>query len=430
MEHAVAFSTLAMTVGLAVSRPRLGRQLRMTPGVAAVLGVLVLLAFGLLRPGDLLTSARVQWRPLLALTCIMVMTGVVREVGAFERMALRLEAYARTVPASRVFALVFAASAVTPSLLNNDAAILLLTPIAVALARRLYPGDGKLLEAFVFAVFLAPGVAPFVISNPMNMIVAEFAGVGFNAYAALMVPISIAGALLTYAILRFHYRHALAAAGVPGRASAPVLAPASAIGRRHRAERPALGLLLAVFCSYPLMAALGGPIWSVAVLGAIGTLVIARVYRVAPPRKLAGHVSLDILAFLWGVFLVVAALRGVGVVDALSTFYARFSDQPGVHLGVIGTASALGSAVVDNHPMALLNMMALDDHTSSRPLLAALVGGDIGPRLLPIGSLAGLLWMDLLRRRGIDISLGRFVKLGTLVLIPTLAASLLLLWWL
>lgn len=453
MEQAVAFSTLAMTVGLAVSRPRIGRgQLRVTPGLAAVLGVAVLLGFGLLRPAELLTSARIQWRPLLALTCIMVMTGVVREVGAFERMAQRLEAYARTVPAPRVFGLIFAASAVTPSLLNNDAAILLLTPVVVVLARRLYPGNARVLEAFVFAVFLAPGVAPFVISNPMNMIVAEFAGVGFNAYAAIMAPISIAGALLTFAILRFHYRHALAAAGMPGRDSAPVLSPASASGGRHRAERPALALLLAVFCSYPLMAALGGPIWSVAVLGALGTLAIARIYRVAPARKLAGHVSFDILAFLWGVFLVVAALRGVGVVDGLAAFYRSFQGgdfanavstvsaahaasaahvadaASAAHLGVIGVTSALGSAIVDNHPMALLNMMALEHHAGSRPLLAALVGGDIGPRLLPIGSLAGLLWMDLLRRRGIEISILRFLKLGTLVLVPTLALSLLLLW--
>jgi arsenical pump membrane protein len=55
-------------------------------------------------------------------------------------------------------------------------------------------------------------------------------------------------------------------------------------------------------------------------------------------------------------------------------------------------------------------------------------GEDIGPRLLPIGSLAGLLWMDLLRRSGIDIGLGRFLRLGTIVLIPTLTLSLLLLW--
>jgi Na+/H+ antiporter NhaD/arsenite permease-like protein len=49
------------------------------------------------------------------------------------------------------------------------------------------------LEAFVFAVFLAPGVAPFVISNPMNMIVAEYAGIGFNQYAVVMAKARIVG---------------------------------------------------------------------------------------------------------------------------------------------------------------------------------------------------------------------------------------------
>jgi arsenical pump membrane protein len=63
-------------------------------------------------------------------------------------------------------------------------------------------------------------------------------------------------------------------------------------------------------------------------------------------------------------------------------------------------------------------------------LLAALIGGDIGPRLLPIGSLAGLLWMDLLRRQGVEINLGKFVRIGTLVLLPTLALSLAMLAWL
>jgi Na+/H+ antiporter NhaD/arsenite permease-like protein len=42
---------------------------------------------------------------------------------------------------------------------------------------------------------------------------------------------------------------------------------------------------------------------------------------VASPRTLAGHVSIDILAFLWGVFLVVVGLQSVGIVDRLSAFY-------------------------------------------------------------------------------------------------------------
>ncbi|HSO39545.1 MAG TPA: ArsB/NhaD family transporter, partial [Labilithrix sp.] len=154
-----------------------------------------------------------------------------------------------------------------------------------------------------------------------------------------------------------------------------------------------------------------------------------RRYRVAPARQLAGHVSLDILAFLWGVFLVVAAVRNVGVVDRLASLYAgqaRLGE--GHQIATVGVVAALGSAIVDNHPMTILNMMALDGQGGSRALFAALVGGDIGPRLLPIGSLAGLLWMDLLRRRGVPIGIGTFVRLGTLVLVPTLAISLLMLW--
>ncbi len=420
MELAIAYSTLALTVGLAVSRPRIGRgDWRITPGIAAVLGVLVLLLTRLLRPEDLWVSARIQWRPLLALTCIMIMTGVVKEVGAFDRLALRIEAHARTVSTSHAFNLIFLASVVTPSLLNNDAAILLLIPVVVALVRRLYPGNRRVLEAFVFAVFLAPGVAPFIISNPMNMIVGEFAGLSFNAYAAVMAPISVVGALMTFAILRLCYRDVLTT-------SVPQPGPVT-IPLRHPAERPALGFLLAVFLSYPIMAAFDGPIWSVAVLGAIGSVAIARTYRVAPTRRIAGHVSVDILAFLWGVFLVVAGLRSVGVIDSLAGFYHAYGGSDALHLSVIGTTSAVGSAIVDNHPMSILNMMALTDHEGSKPLLAALIGGDIGPRLLPIGSLAGLLWMDLLRRRGIEIGIGKFLRIGTLVLIPTLAVSLFML---
>jgi arsenical pump membrane protein len=90
--------------------------------------------------------------------------------------------------------------------------------------------------------------------------------------------------------------------------------------------------------------------------------------------------------------------------------------------------AALGSAIVDNHPMSVIDMMALGNRGGPKPLLAALIGGDVGPRLLPIGSLAGLLWTDILRRRDVEIGIGRFVRLGTLVLVPTLLVSLVLLW--
>jgi arsenical pump membrane protein len=421
MEEAVAYSTLALTVTLAVSRPRLGlRDLRFTPGIAALVGVTVLLFAGLLSFDDLIASARIQWRPLLALTCIMVMTGVVREVGAFDRLALRIEASARRTSPTAAFTVVFFVSVITPSLLNNDAAILLLTPLVVALSRRLYPARPRVTEAFAFAVFLAPGVAPFVISNPMNMIVAEFAGVSFNAYALVMVPIALAGTLVTYGVLRLHFAQLLASVAAEPRHVATIAA--------LPAERPAVVLLLAVFSAYPIMAMLGGPIWIVSLSGALASLALARRYRVASTRQVLAHVSPDILVFLWGVFLVVVGLRHVGVVDRLADLYRSAPAGSAHEIGLVGVVSSLGSALVDNHPMSILNMMALGEHGGTRALLAALVGGDIGPRLLPIGSLAGLLWLDILRRAGVEITIGKFLRLGSLVLLPTLTLSLAMLW--
>ncbi|HUH02434.1 MAG TPA: ArsB/NhaD family transporter, partial [Kofleriaceae bacterium] len=83
---------------------------------------------------------------------------------------------------------------------------------------------------------------------------------------------------------------------------------------------------------------------------------------------------------------------------------------------------------MNNHPMAYMDMLALDagGHDSSA-VLAALIGGDLGPRLLPMGSLAGLLWIESLRRAGVTIRLRTFVGLGLLITVPTLVVSLALL---
>jgi arsenical pump membrane protein len=418
LDQAIAYSTLALTVSLAVSRPRVGLAgLRFSPGTAAVLGVVVLFVTGILDLGDLALSARVQWRPLVALASIMVMTGLVQETGVLDRLAAAIERRARGRSAETTFSAVFVTSLLGSAVLNNDAAILLFTPLSVLLARRLYPAQPRVELAFAFAVLLAPGIAPFFTANPMNMLVAEFAGLSFNQYAAWMLPSSLLASALTFWLLRGYFRRDLEAA----RASVPT--PGHA--RKHPAQFLSLVLMVVVFLSYPVVALWGGPVWAVSVAGAFLAWLLARVAQVAPTRQIVRHVSLDILLFLWGVFVVVGGLREVGVVDSLRSIYAAAPAGSLRETLLVGSLSALGSAVIDNHPMAILNLMALEGAESPRPLLAALIGGDLGPRLLPIGSLAGLLWLALLRRRDVEVPIGTFVKVGVISLVPSLVAALL-----
>jgi arsenical pump membrane protein len=159
----------------------------------------------------------------------------------------------------------------------------------------------------------------------------------------------------------------------------------------------------------------------VAAAGATLALVLAWRHGAGRPQEVVRtSVAWEVLAFLLGMFLLAQGLQNVGVVDLLVDLYH------GAGLGVIGVTSALGSALINNHSMALTNLLAIGDLPGAgRPeFLAALVGGDLGPRLLPIGSLAGLLWVTLLARLDVQVPLRRFVAVGVLVTVPSLAASL------
>jgi len=407
VQEVAAYSTLAMTVGLVVARPRVGSLPRLPPAVAAWGGVLVLALFGILGVQAVGATALDVWRSFVAITAIMVMTAVALELGVLSALAARVEQGAPTTRA--LFRRVFILGSLTAAMLNNDAAILLLTPLVVTLARRRFPERIDVVVMFAFAVFMAAGVAPFFVSNPMNMVVADHSGIGFNAYAARMVPIAVAGWILAYHILAWLFRRQLAVelGGTPA-----IREPMG------RAQWAMVGILAAALIGYSLVGYLGGPVWLVAVTGAVLSLALARRSGGANPvQVVSGGVSWQTLLFLLGVLVLATGLAHVGMVDRLADAYAG-ADTPR-----IGVISALGSAVIDNHPMAYMNMLALEGHHHSS-VLAALIGGDLGPRLLPMGSLAGLLWMESLRRQGIIVTTGRFVRIGATIAAPTIAVSL------
>ncbi len=78
------------------------------------------------------------------------------------------------------------------------------------------------------------------------------------------------------------------------------------------------------------------------------------------------------------------------------------------------------SSVINNHPTADMMGLAIRDMTfSAGPqvnkflALAALIGGDLGPKMLPIGSLAAMMWFRLLADKGVRISYRQYIGLGS-----------------
>lgn len=410
---AETYGAVALTLGLVVARPRLAKGLRLTPAMAALAGVAVLAAFGSVRFGDVAWAARTMWRPLLGIVAIMVMTGVARRTGVLEGAA-ELVFRRAGGDAKKLFGLVFVFGALTAAILNNDSAVLLLTPLVVVLAKRHHP---KLVVPLAFAVFLSAGVAPVIVSNPMNMVVATFAGIGFNEYAAHMLVPAVVGAGVTFVALRWLFRREL-------RDEKSGTGTGTCDGETRAVDKVVVAGLLGVVVAYPVVSAMGGAVWMVAVGGAVGMVGLAARAGHRPLTVVRQEVHFEVLVFLVAVLVLSLGLRNVGVVEHLSRAYAGASPMR------IGLLSAAGSAVLNNHPMANLNMLALVPAgvpADPRSVLAALVGGDLGPRLFPMGSLAGLLWLEMLRRAGVEVSVRRFVLVGVVATVPTLVVCLALL---
>jgi arsenical pump membrane protein len=84
--------------------------------------------------------------------------------------------------------------------------------------------------------------------------------------------------------------------------------------------------------------------------------------------------------------------------------------------------------VINNLPMGLIGASAVLVAHSSRALHAAvLLGIDLGPNLSATGSLATILWLIAMRRENIEISAGRFLRVGILVMPPALFLAVLVL---
>ena len=383
--------------------------------VIALCAMLVALAAGAAHARDLEIAARELWRPLITIIGIMATSSSAAELGVFARLAGWIEPRTRG-PVRHGFRFVFALSAATAALLSNDAAILLVTPVVIELIRAVYPyRKDKLVVPFAFAAFVAAGVAPLPTGNPMNLVVASRAGIDFNTYAIHMLPVAIVGWLVAYAALAYFFRDVLADE-VPAPGDAP---PVVKLGSHARV---ALWTMAASVAAYPILAALHTPLWIVAAPAAAICVAAAHASG-APLARIARGVSWELVPFIYCVLVLATALANAGATDRLGELYAR-TPFPLPTVGIVG---ALGSALINNHPMALLHSVTLAG-APNRLVYAALVGGDLGPRLLPIGSLAGLLWLGALRRNGVRIPLMMFVRVGLVVTIPSLVVSLLTLW--
>ncbi|MDF0733613.1 arsenic transporter [Pseudomonas entomophila] len=416
----IAAAVFLLTLVLVVWQPK-----GLGVGWSASLGALLALLVGAVSLHDIPTVWAIVWNATATFIAIIIVSLLLDEAGFFEWSALHVARWARG-DGRRLFAFIVLLGAAVSALFANDGAALILTPIVMSMLLALRFSPGATLAFVMAAGFIADTASlPLVVSNLVNIVSADYFELGFGEYASVMLPVNLAAVAATLLVLSLYFRR-----DIPARYALDELkAPAMAI--RDRATfRVGWVVLVALLAGLFILEPLGIPVSAVAAACAAVLFAVAARGHVIATRRVLREAPWQIVVFSLGMYLVVYGLRNAGLTDALAAVLDRLAAH-GLWAATLGTGviAALLSSVMNNLPSVLIGALSIQASEAQgvareAMIYANVIGCDLGPKITPIGSLATLLWLHVLARKGVRITWGYYFKVGLLLTVPVLLITL------
>jgi arsenical pump membrane protein len=405
-----------ITLTLVITQPK-GLQI----GTSAIIGACVALIFGVVSFNDVLDVTNIVWDATLAFIGIIILSMILDEIGFFEWAALKMAKFSNG-NGILMFIYSILLGAFVSALFANDGAALILTPILLA-KMRILQLNLKTIVAFLLAGgFISDSASlPFVFSNLTNIVTANYFDIGFaNYFFDMLIPFVvsvIASIIFLWFILK---------KDIPKKVDVTLLKePKSAI-KNIKLFYFSWVFLALLLSAYFLGDAYNLPISIFALGGAVLFLIIATISKSVEPKKIIKDAPWQVVWFSIGFYIVVYGLKNAGLTDYLTVILRNLTLE-GDTIAVIGTGfiAAFLSAIMNNMPTIMIMDIALRDIGNQAMIYANIVGCNLGPKMTPFGSLATLLWLHVLAKKGVKISFAQYSKFGLIITPPVLFIVLL-----
>jgi arsenical pump membrane protein len=402
----LALLALAAVLAFALIRPR-----GLAEAVVAVPAAGLLLVTGVIPVDDAAAEVARLFPVVAFLAAVLVLAQLCDDEGLFHAAGVLMARWGAGDP-RRLLGVVFVVAAGVTAILSLDATVVLLTPVVLATARTLHVPAAP--HAYATAHLANSASLLLPVSNLTNLLAFAAAGLSFLHFAALMTLPWLAALVCEYLVLRLLFRRDLQ---VRPQRTEPL----------PRAELPVfvlsvLGLTLAGFAVTSLFGL--SPAWA-ALAGALVLGARSLAQRRSTVGGIVRSANLPFCAFVLCLGIVVDAVMRHGLDDVMAEVLPRGDTLPAL-LGVAAVAALL-SNVVNNLPATLV-LLTLVAGAGPAVVLAVLIGVNVGPNLTYLGSLANLLWRNVVRNSDVPAGALRFSAVGLASVPVTLVACVLALW--
>ncbi|WP_342047295.1 arsenic transporter [Bacillus sp. OTU530] len=333
-------------------------------------------------------------------------------------------------------------------LFNNDGSILITTPILILLLKNLRLKPHQQIPYLLTGALIATASsAPIGVSNIVNLIALNIVHMTLYMHTAMMFVPATLGLLfmswLMYVVVKrklpkrlpdsvYDIEHIFFTKNFH-----PLKGSLTVETKRQR-TRFMLKVLLFVFimrCLLFVASYFAIPIEIVAVLGSVVLLVWRWYHLRTNPVDILKKTPWHILIFAFSMYVIIYGLHNAGLTAMLVKLC-----EPIVNEGLLYASFVMGGLVsvlsnfFNNHPALMvgtitLTEMGLDPVTLKTIYLANIIGSDMGSLLLPIGTLASLIWMHILRQNKIKVKWKDYLSVSLVVIPPVTIVTLFLLFY-
>lgn len=320
--------------------------------------------------------------------------------------------------------------------LNNDGSILITTPILIMSLRYIGLKPHQQIPYLISGAIIATASSAAIgVSNIVNLISLQIIGMDLYLQTAMMfVPATLGLAFLTCLLFLTFYK------------SLPKTIPINtkslsylSFNRLHPLQfkqdvaltKKEPKLLILVICFIILVrislfvaSYFGISVSLVSVLCSIVLLCWRWYVLKISPMDMFKKTPWHIFVFAFNMYVIIFGLQNIGLTTTLIYYLEPFVSSSLLHASfIMGTLTAVLSNMFNNHPALMIGTLAitemgLDPLTVKTIYLANIIGSDIGSLLLPIGTLASMIWMHILRQHKIRITWKKYVS-ATIITIPS-----------